>query len=118
MRRDEEVFSHIRETLIGCKEYVSRNIAQDAGAEFVSKACRQYIKDNLDPGERFKTIKFLDNNLFAGTALSIAVGAAFMAANPWVGLAVPAALTPKAFLYVKGKFDPQLQAAAKLEALL
>ena len=47
-----------------------------------------------------------------------AIGAAFLAANPLVGLAVPAALTPKAFLYVKGKFDPQIQAATKLEALL
>jgi hypothetical protein len=118
MRRDEEVFRHIRDTLVGCREYVSENVAEDAGREFVSKTCRQYIKDNLDPAGRFRMIKFLDNNLFAGTALSIAVGMAFMVANPWVGLAVPAALTPKAFLYFEGKFDPRLRAAVKLEALL
>jgi hypothetical protein len=118
MRKDEEVFRHIRDTLIGCKEYVGANIAKDAASEFVSKTCREYIRDHLNPDERFKTIKFLDNNLFAGTALSIAVGMAFMAANPWVGLAVPAAFTPKAFLYVEGKFDPRLKAATRLEALL
>jgi hypothetical protein len=33
-------------------------------------------------------------------------------------LVVPAALTPKLFRYVNGEFDPKIQAAVKLEALL
>lgn len=118
MRKGEQCFQHIRNTLIGCKDYVRANVSETASREFVTKTCREYIRDTLDPHERFKTIKFLDSNLFAGTALSIAIGALFVTANPFFGLLVPAALTPKAFLAVEGAFDPQVRAAVRLEALL
>jgi hypothetical protein len=118
MRRGERVFKHVRDTLIGCKEYVSENVSESASSEFVSKTCREYIRDHLNPEERLKTLKFLDSNLAAGTVLAIAVGAAFMLANPWVGLLVPAALTPKSILAAEAKFDPRVRAAARLEALL
>jgi hypothetical protein len=118
MRKGEQSFQHIRDTLIGCKDYVRANVSETASSEFVTKTCREYIRDTLDPHEKFKTIKFLDNNLFAGTALSIAIGALFVTGNPLVGLLVPTALTPKMFLSVKGKFDPRIRAAVRLEALL
>jgi hypothetical protein len=118
MRKGEESFQHIRDTLIGCKDYIRTNVSETASSEFVTKTCREYIRDTLDPQERFKTIKFLDNNLFAGTALSVAIGALFVTANPFVGLLVPAALTPKAFLAIKGAFDPRVRASIRLEALL
>jgi len=118
MRKGERVFKHVRDTLIGCKDYLRENVSETASLEFVSKTCREYIRDHLDPYERLKAIKFLDNNLWSGTALSVAIGAAFMAANPWVGLLVPAALTPKAFLAAEAKLNPRVQAAVRLESLL
>ena len=118
MRKNEGVFKHIRDTLIGCKDYLAKNVREDASHEFISKTCREYVRDNLDPEERFKVIKILDNNVFAGTAIAIAVSAAFMTANPLVALGVPAVLTPKAFLTVEGLFDPKVRACVRLEALL
>lgn len=118
MRRNEGVFSHIQATLIGCKEYLVKNVREDASPEFVRKSCREYVRDHLDPEERLKVIKILDSNLIAGTIVAVAVGAAFMTANPLVALGVPAVLTPKAFLTVEGMFDPKLRACARLEALL
>ena len=118
MRQGEQVFAHIRDTLIGCKDYVSDNVVEGASGEFVTKTCREYIREHLDPPGKFKLIRFLDNDLAAGTALSIAVSALFMTANPWLGLLVPAALTPKAVLAVEGKFSSKVQAKVCLEALL
>ena len=66
MRKGEESFQHIRDTLIGCKDHVRDSVSETASTEFVAKTCRDYIRDTLDPRERFKTIKFLDNNLTAG----------------------------------------------------
>jgi hypothetical protein len=118
MRKGERTFQHIRDTLIGCKDHVRANVSESASSEFVTKTCREYIRDTLDPQERFKTIKFLDSSLIAGTALSVAIGALLVTANPFVGLLVPAALTPKAFLKVEGALDPRVRAAVRLEALL
>lgn len=118
MRKNEGSFKLIRDTLIGCKEYLASNVKEGASHDFVSKTCREYVRDHLDPEERFKVIKVLDNNLFAGTAFSAAVGAAFLTANPLVALGVPLALTPKVFLTVTGLFDPKVRACARLEALL
>ncbi|HET8797627.1 MAG TPA: hypothetical protein VFO89_08070 [Thermoanaerobaculia bacterium] len=88
MREGEEVFRHIRETLAGCKDYLQVNASPDASTEFLTTNCRQYIRDHLDGAERLKWIKFLDNDLVAGTVVSLAMGAAFMTANPWIGLFV------------------------------
>jgi hypothetical protein len=118
MRKGEQVFRHIRDTLIGCKDYVHQNVSEDAASDFLTKTCREYVRDHLNSNKHLKAIKFLDNNLYAGTALSIGIGVAFMAANPWVGLLVPAALTPKALLAAEATFDPRARAAVRLEALL
>jgi hypothetical protein len=118
MRSGERTFRHVRDTLIGCKDYVRGNVSEDASSEFVSKTCREYIRDHLNSDERLKSIKFLDNDLAAGTVLSLAIGAVFMLTNPWVGLLVPAALTPKAFLAAEAKLNPKVRAAVRLETLL
>jgi hypothetical protein len=118
MRKNDEVFSHIRNALTGCKVHIETQIKDDADDDFIRKACRDYVRDQLDPEVRLKHLKFLDNSLFGSSIFSVAVGAAFMGANPWLGLLVPAALTPKAFLAAEGRLNPRIRAKARLEALL
>ena len=118
MRKNEQVFSHIRHTLNGCKDYIGTQIKDDADDEFVQKSCREYVRDQLDPEARLKHLKFLDNSLLGSSIFSVAVGAAFMGANPWLGLLVPAALTPKVFLAAEGQLNPRIRAKARLDALL
>jgi hypothetical protein len=118
MRKNEKVFTHIRDTLIGCRAHVAENVAKGASADFVRKVCREYVRDRLNPDERLGALKFLDNNFWAGTVLSVAIGAAFLTANPWVGLLVPAALTPKGMLEADKKLNPKGRALGYLEALL
>lgn len=78
MRSGEKVFKDIRDTLIECKDHLRDNVPKDASSEFVTKTCREFIRDTLDPGE--KSIKFLDNDLLATSALSVGVGALFLTA--------------------------------------
>jgi hypothetical protein len=78
MRTGEKVFKGIRDTLIECKDHLRDNVPKDASSEFVTKTCREFIRDTFDPGEKF--IKFLDNDLLATSALSVGVGAVFLTA--------------------------------------
>lgn len=118
MRKGEKVFKHVRDTLIGCKDHLRDNVSENATSEFVRKTCREFIRDTLDPREKYKTIKFLDNDLVAASALSVGVGALFLTANPLIALAAGALLTPKVFLKAAGALDPEIRAAVRLEALL
>lgn len=118
MRKGEQVFGHIRDTLIGCMDKVRDNVAESASSDFVSKTCRDYIRDTLDPDERLKAIKFVDSNLAAGTVFTLAISAVFMAANPLVGLLFPLAFTPKALINAADMLNPKVRAAVRLETLL
>jgi hypothetical protein len=117
MRSGEQVFRHIRDTLIGCKEYVRENFTETTSSQAVSKICREYVQDQLNPKHRLKIIKFLDRNLLAGMALSVAVGAALMP-YPLAGVFLPALITPKAILELDAKLNPKVRAAVRLETIL
>lgn len=121
LRKNDEVFTHIRTTLIGCKDHVRQELSDSATPEFITRVCREYVRDTLDPRERFKTIKLLDNNTLAATAFSAGVGALLLTLPglaPLAGVALGAAITPKVFLELAGKADPKIRAAVRLEALL
>lgn len=118
MRKNEEVFTHVRDTLLGCKEYLRENVSETATDEYIKKTCRTYVRDTLDPPEKFKNIKFLDNDLVGASALTVGFGALFLSANPFIALAAGALLTPKVFLKVAGAADKKLRAAVRIEALL
>jgi hypothetical protein len=118
MRKNEEVFQHVRDTLTGCKNYLRENVSETATEDYVKNTCRTYVRDTLDPAERFRNIKFLDNNLIGASALSVGFGALFVGANPFIALAAGALLTPKVFLKVAGAVDKKIRASVRIEALL
>jgi hypothetical protein len=76
MRTGEKVFKDIRDVLIECKDHLRNNVPKDASSEFVTKTCREFIRDTLGPGE--KSITFLPEDLLATSALSVGVGALFL----------------------------------------
>lgn len=118
VRNGEAVFGHVRDTLNKCKEHVLQNVQPDATDDFITSTCRTFIRDHLDSPQRLKSLKFVNSNVTAATVLSIAISAAFMTANPWVGLAVPAALTPQIALAIEGAINPRIRALTRLDALL
>jgi hypothetical protein len=80
MRQGEEVYSHIRDTLIACKNHLRDDISESASSEFAANSCREFIRDTLDPDEQHETVELLGNDLLAPSALSVGVGAMFMTA--------------------------------------
>ena len=80
MRKEETAFTHLRDTLIACKNHLYDNVSESASTESVRNTCREFIRDNLDPHEKYTAIQLLDDDLVATSALSVGVGALFLTA--------------------------------------
>jgi hypothetical protein len=124
MRKNEEIFRLVRETLSGCKDYIRSNVAEDASREFLTKICRTYVGDHLKPNIAGKIVRFIDNNYVASTAIALAVGTGMLLVHPPTALATaatvvgPATATPKAAGWALRFADKNLKAAAWIDSFL
>lgn len=120
IRRNEEVFSHASATLRRCSEYLFENLRSEASNESVRKIAKNFILDDLSDKEKLKMLRFIDDNLLAAssTAFIFSLGVSLVTANPWIGAAIPAALTPKLILAGEELLNKKSRAARSLSALL
>jgi hypothetical protein len=118
LRRDEEVFSHVRRVVVSCKEFLEKDLGPESSRAGVSAACRTFLGDHLDNYERRSVLKFIDENPIAGIGVAVAIGAALIPIAPIYGLIGGAVLTPQVARVVQRRFDPKRRAIGHLQALL
>ncbi len=118
MRKNERVFDEIKLTVAACKAHIEANLAPTATPVAVTEVCKQFIRDRLDNHEEGSKLKLFDESPGPAIAFALAIGVAFMAATPVVGVIGSACLTPKVFRIVQGKLDPKRRAYGHLQAVL
>jgi hypothetical protein len=118
IRKNEEVFSHVRNTLSGCKTYLNENVKEDASPDFINAAFRGYLNDAIDDPQWLKRVKYLDNSVIGGSVLSVSLGTACLLANPLVGLLAPVALSPKLVVEAEKRMNSKTRAISRINALL
>ncbi|QUJ77743.1 hypothetical protein KDD17_07300 [Sulfitobacter albidus] len=117
LRRNEEVFSHVRSALSDGKTYLAENIREDASQEFVDETFRTFLRNSIEEPKWLKHLKYLDNSIVGGSVFSVSIGAACLLANPLVGLIAPAALSPKLAIEAEKRMNPRTRAITRLNSL-
>lgn len=80
IRKDDDVFGHVRHTVIACKDYIGRELGPDTSQKGVTDACKEFLRTSFDEYERRSILRFVDDKPVAGVAVSLAVGAALISA--------------------------------------
>ena len=106
LRKNEEVFAQVRETVASCKEFLEEDIGVGSSREGISKATRAFLDERLDNFERNSVLRFIEDRPVAGIVVSIAVGAALIPAAPAISVVAGAVLTPQLALLARRRFDP------------
>jgi hypothetical protein len=122
IRKNEEVFAHVREATGACKNYLNNNIPEGATRDALTKTSREFLKDQLAGYERKSVVRFVDEHPVAGMAYTFAFGVAFLPAGALIPPAIPliaaAVLTPQIALLARRRFSRKSRAISLLLALL
>jgi hypothetical protein len=118
LRKNEEVFAQVRETVSSCKEFLEKDIGPESSREGISKATKAFLDDRLADFERNSVLRFVEDKPIAGIAVSLAVGAALIPVAPAISVVAGAVLTPQLALLAHRRFDPKRRAVGRLQALL
>ncbi|MGX7681768.1 hypothetical protein ACSMXN_23040 [Jatrophihabitans sp. DSM 45814] len=121
LRKNEEVFAHVRSTVVDCQAFLEQEVGLDSSRQGVSAACDSFIRERLDGYERKSVVRFIDKHPVAGIAFSAALGAALLPVAP-IAPVLPviagAVLTPQIALLAQRRHDPKRRAVSYLQALL
>ena len=118
MRKNEEVFTEIKNVTGACKEYIETNLGAGTTQKGISDACKTFLRDHLDSYDRKSVLRIIDEHPVAGFAYAIALSAMF-ASTPFAIVTIAGALlTPQLFRIVEKNIDPKRRAVGRLQMLL
>jgi hypothetical protein len=123
LRKNEEGFAAVRSTVMTCQQRLKDGLTSQATQEDAQRLCAAVIDDYQATygGKARQVVRFLSQNIIAGTVLSIAVGAAMIPTagiSAAIGVFAPAFLSPAVANIVVNRRNPEMRALTQLQAIL
>jgi hypothetical protein len=117
MRKNEDVFVTMRQTVTECKRYLENEHLEDASAQAVTELTKAFLNEKLktfDP----KILKFAADHKVVGIGLGLAMGVALLHVPPLIPLIAGPVLSPDLGLRASRRFGRKTRGIANLQALL
>src|SRR5258708_4551033 len=119
IRKGEEVFNQIRDTVADCKVHLETHLGADATKQAANEICRTYLNDSLSKLKGETTLRFFEGpGASVATSVVVGIGVTLVTANPSVGIIAGAGLNPGFIRMVQNRFSTKRRAIGQLQALL
>jgi hypothetical protein len=119
IRRNEEIFDEVRNTVAGCKLHLESNLGVGSTKAAANEMCRSYLNDRLKDMRGETTLRSLEEPLSSvATSIVVGISVAAVTANPVIGIIAGGALNPGFVRVVQNLASRKRPAIGQLEALL
>jgi hypothetical protein len=119
IRKDEEIFNEVRNTVADCKLHLESNLSADSTKVAANEMCQTYLNDRLKNVRGEPTLRFLEQPLYSVlTSIVVGISVAAVTANPVIGVIAGAALNPGFVRVVQNGTSRKRRAIGQLRALL
>ena len=123
LRKNEEGFAAVRSAVMACQHRLKDGLTSQATQRDAQLMCGEVIDDYQAKygGKARQVVKFLSQNVIAGTVLSIAVAAAMIPTaglSAAIGVFAPAFLSPAIANIVVNRRNSEMRALTQLQAIL
>jgi hypothetical protein len=119
IRRNEEIFDEVRNTVAGCKLHLESNLGVGSTKVAANEMCRSYLNDRLKDMRGETTLRSLEEPLYSvATSIVVGIGVAAITLNPLIGVAAGGALNPGFVRVVQNLASRKRRAIGQLQALL
>ncbi len=118
MRKNEDVFVTMRQTVTECKRYLENEHLEDASPQAVTQLTKAFLDEKLKTFEGPKILKFAADHQAVGIGLGLAMGVALLHAPPLIPLIAGPFFSPDLALRASRRFGRKTRGIANLQALL
>jgi hypothetical protein len=119
IRKNDEVFDELRNTVADCKLHLESNLPDGATKEAANEICRSFLGDQLKNRRGEMKLRFLETpGPSLVTSIVVALGVSVLTTNPFVGVVAGTALNPSFVRFLQNRVSKKRRAIGQLQALL